>query len=303
VTERRIKELVATIEPATHRKQDSAVQTATNIFLLAHPELVGLAPHLLQRGDPGACDFVISLAGMSLHPDLLVALKDFTLGQHGSDEQRMRASQIVSEAGLLPSGPTRMWLDGEWRETFLMNFEISDEVTSPYTIPEVARLSEEAYYALQDEEGERAQRLLEQAIALEPDSPSLLNNLAKAYEMQGQSEEAQDILRQIHARFPDYFFGIAGIARLAIKDGDYEKARTLLDNLMQRKQLHYSEFDTLCMAQIDLSLAEKNNDAARSWFEMWERPDPENPKLEPYRLRLGLVDLESILERLTRKQR
>jgi len=303
VTEHTIRELVRTVEPATRRKHDSAIQVAANKFLHEHPELVGLAPHLLQRSDPAGCEFVTNLAGMSLDPGLLAALKDFTLGQHGSDKQRMKASQIVSEAGLLPSGPVRMWLSGEWHEIILMNFEISDEVTSPYTNPEVERLAQEAYYALQDTESQRAQELLEQAIALEPDSASLLNNLAMAYEMQGQSQKAQDMLLQIHAQFPDYFFGIAGVARLAIKDGDYEKARTLLNSLMQHRQLHYSEYDTLCMAQIDLCLAEKNKEAARTWFEMWERPDPENPKLEAYRLRLGLMDVGSILERLSQKRK
>jgi len=301
VTASAVRELSKAIDAAARRKQDTAVQAAANNFLQQHPELVALAPHLLQRGDPAGRDFALSLAGMSDHPDLLAALKEFTFSQHGTDEQRMKASQIVSEAGLLPSGPTRMWMGGEWHDVLLLNFEITDEVHSPYTHPEVSRLSEEAYYALQDHEGQRAQHLLEQAIALEPDSPSLLNNLAMALEMQGQSERAQAMLREIYARFPDYFFGIAGIARLAIKDGDYEKARTLLNSLMQRKQLHYSEYDTLCMAQIDLCLAEKNKDAARSWFEMWERPDPENPKLEMYRLRL--MDPESLFKKLTRRRK
>ena len=303
VTERTIRELVRTVEPATRRKHGLAIQVAANKFLNEHPEMVGLAPHLLQRSDPAGCEFVTNLAGMSGHPGLLAALKDFTLGQHGSDEQRVKASRIVSEAGLLPSGPVRMWLRGEWHEILLMNFEISDEVTAPYTNPEAERLAQEAYYALQDKEGQRAQELLEQAIALEPDSASLLNNLAMAYEMQGQSQKAHGMLLQIHAQFPDYFFGIAGVARLAIKDGDYEKARTLLDSLMQRRQLHYSEYDTLCTTQIDLCLAEMNKEAARAWFEMWERPNPENPKLEAYRLRLGLMDAGSILGRLSQKRK
>jgi tetratricopeptide (TPR) repeat protein len=303
VTANVVRELSKAIEVAPHRKRDSAIQAVANKFLEKHPELVALAPHMLQRGDPAGRDFVISLAGMSEHPDLLAALKEFTLSQHGTDEQRMKASRIVSEAGVLPSGPIRMWMSGEWRDVLLLNFEITAEVQRYYTHPEVARLSEEAYYALEDEEGQKAQHLLEQAIALEPDSPSLLNNLAMALEMQGQSERAQSMLHEIYARFPDYFFGVAGVARLAINGGDYEMAHTLLNRLMQRKQLHYSEFDTLCMAQIDLYLAEKNKDAARTWFEMWERPNPENPKLERYRLRLKLSDPESLFKKLTRRRK
>lgn len=289
VKESAIRDLLRSAKAAARRKQEGALQTATNKVLLAYPELVLLAPHLLQLSDSAAIDFVIHLAGISHHPDLLAALKDFILGQRGSDEQRINASQIVSNAGLLPSGAVRMWIKGEWRDIILLNFEITDEVTPTTSNPEAARLAEEGFYALQDNQPEQAQQLLEQAIAQEPDSPTLLNNLALALEMQGQSEEAKAMILDIHRRFPDYFFGILGMARLATIDGDYAAARSLLDGLMQRRKLHYSEYDALCMAQIDLCLAENNKDAARSWFEMWESVDPDNPKLEMHRWRLGLM--------------
>ena len=301
VTENVLRELARAVEPAARRKQDAAIHAATNQFLLKHPELVSIAPHLLQRGDPLGRDFVINLAGMSHHPQLLELIKDFTLGQRGTDKQRMKASQIVSEVGMLPSGAVRMWMQGEWHDVLLLNFEIGDEMDENLYSPEVSQLAEEAYYALQDDDPKQAQQLLEQAIALQPDSPMLLNNLAKALDMQGEEEKAHAMLLDIHQRFPDYFFGIVSMARIAMQAGDHEKTRTLLNGLMQRKKLHYSEYDALCMAQIDLSLAEKNKEAARSWFEVWERPDPENPKLEMYRLRLGLADSESVFRKLMRR--
>ncbi len=296
VAESTIRALSKAVSAAARRQDGAAIQSAARQFLDQHPELVFLAPHLLQRGDTTACDFVIHLAGMAKTPELLAAIKEFTLGQHGSDAQRLAASQIAAEAGLFPSRTVRMWMKGEWRDLLLIGFEISDEPNPPYSNPKVQHLSEEAFYALQDGEGVRAQELLEQAVALEPDSASLLNNLAMALEMQGQSDRSQAMLREIHARFPDYFFGIVGMARLAVNEGDYETARSLLDDLMKRKKLHFSEYDALCMALIELSLAEKNKDAARTWFDMWERPDPENPKLEMYRLRLGLMDPETLFK-------
>ena len=303
IAENTIRGISKAVNTPSRRKNDAAIQNAARDYLGEHSELLFLAPHLLQRGDPKSIDFVLSLTGMSNTPELLAALREFVLGQRGSDDKRLNAAQIASEAGIFPSGTVRMWVGGEWRDLLLLGFEISDEPGEPHKNPQVQRLSEQAFYALEDGEGVRAQELLEQAIALDPDSPTLLNNLAMALEMQGQSARSQAVLREIYDRFPDYFFGIAGMARLAIKEGDYEKARSLLDTLMQRKKMHYSEYDILCMAQIDLSLAEKNKEAARTWFDMWERPDPENPKLEIYRLRLGLVDHESILERLSKRRK
>jgi tetratricopeptide (TPR) repeat protein len=188
-------------------------------------------------------------------------------------------------------------MKGEWRDILMLNFEITPEAEGVNPNPKVQALAEQAFNALQAGDAPRAQNLLEEAVALDPDSPSLLNNLAMAFEMQRQSEKAHAMLREIHARFPDYFFGIAGVARLAVKEGDLDTAHKLLSSLLERRRLHVTEFDTLCAAQIELFLAEKNRDAARSWFEMWEHPDPENPKLDSYRWRVGKALPDSLFKR------
>ena len=59
-----------------------------------------------------------------------------------------------------------------------------------------------AMIALHDEDGERAERALKQALALEPEAPELQNNLAMAYEMQGRFEEAEMLVEQVHERYP-----------------------------------------------------------------------------------------------------
>ncbi|HWQ35530.1 MAG TPA: hypothetical protein VNQ79_21975 [Blastocatellia bacterium] len=46
---------------------------------------------------------------------------------------------------------------------------------------------------------------------------------------------------------------------------------------MKRKKFHLSEFSALCNAQIEISLARKRHEAARSWLEMWKRADPDAP--------------------------
>ena len=116
----------------------------------------------------------------------------------------MEAGQILSEAGILPSGKIRMWMSGEWQELLMMNIDITPEPEESPLSPAVQKLAEKAYYALQDDEPEKAQRLLEQAIAQAPDSPTLLNNLAKALDMQGEEEKTQAMLEDIWQRFPDY---------------------------------------------------------------------------------------------------
>ncbi|HEX9595577.1 MAG TPA: tetratricopeptide repeat protein, partial [Anaerolineales bacterium] len=296
-----LREMTATLSGPAKRKSERIVETAARKFLQQRPELTTLSPHMLARGDADTLEFVVRLGRLAETPDLLAALKDFALGQHGSDELRLKTAQFLSERGLLPSGANRLWVNGEWRDLLLLNFEVTPEPESEYTTPEVLELAAKAIDALNDEDGEQAQEILERALALEPDSPSLQNNLAIAYEMQGQKEKAHAMIREIHTRFPDYFFGIVGVARLAIEENDIGTARSLLAEVMQRKRLHVTEFDALCIAHIELCLAEKNQEAARSWFEMWERPDPENPKLVFYRVRLfGQQGLERLLRKWRR---
>ena len=71
-------------------------------------------------------------------------------------------------------------------------------------------------------------------------------NLAVALSMQGNHEEAKAIADEIHARFPDYFFGQVIAVRKTIQAGDLETAKTILDKLMKKQELHVTEFGALC---------------------------------------------------------
>lgn len=278
-----LRELERILSAAARRKDESAGRAALAGFMNRHPELISLAPHLLARGDAEGRDFIIILVGALPIPELLETLQGFSQSKSGSDTQRWRAANILSQNDWLPEGPTRLWIKGKWSDVMLLAFEISYEPVAKIGNPKARKLHEEAYEALQERRGQRAQELLEQAIALVPDDPSMLNNLALALNMQGQNEKALALAKEINTRFPDYFFGITSQARQYIAVGDLAAARDLLDKLMKRKELHISEYNTLCATQIDLHLVEKNRAAARSWLEMWEQADPEDPVLAYYR--------------------
>lgn len=118
--------------------------------------------------------------------------------------------------------------------------------------------------------------------------------LSQAYILRGRQEN-EGLLRQVHERCPDYLFSRVNLAHLAIRDGDLNRAKELLEPLVKRRRLHYSELGAFCGAQIDLLVAEGKHHEARSWFDMWERADPENPLQQQWRDRL---DPRSWLKRL-----
>ena len=283
-----VSDLSGQLEKLKHAAKKSDVQgILARYFEEKHPEVIFLAPHLVARSDANSRSFVVRTAALSAHPALVSAAKDFVFGRRGSFQERFEAAQMLSEADLLPSGPVQMWSGGELRAVMLLNMQISPEPEASTYPKKVQILAEEAYQALHDQEGRRAQALLQQALALWPDDPSLINNLAMALDMQGQSEPASRMIRELHARVPDYFFGVIAIASLEVIEGNLEHVHALLNGLTQRKKLHTSEFTALCRAHIQVWLAESNREAARTWIEMWEKVDPENPDLIFYRLRIG----------------
>jgi tetratricopeptide (TPR) repeat protein len=274
-----IEALMASLERATRDRKDAPVTADVRRYLKAHPELVGLVPLLLDHGDPGGREFALRLAQMAGTPELLQALRDFALSQRGPDRARMEAAQAASQAGLMPAGSVRLWLEGEWRQIILMGFELHGEPTPSYPSHVEAEVKA-ARDALNHRDGVTAERVLKQALEKAPDDPSILNNLALAYQVQGRQDEAVALTRQIHERHPDYLFARTTLARLAIQDGELDKAKALLEPILHRRRLHFSEFATLCDAEIDLLLTEGNEESARSWLEMWEQAYPDHPNLK-----------------------
>jgi len=287
-SERIVRDLLQEIEPASRRGEEAASQAARR-YLRRHPEIVGLVPQLLDRGDPQGREFALRIALMTRTPEMLDALRDFALSRRGPDAMRMLAAHAASEGRVLPSGLARLWMRGEWREILLLGFELHDEDDGFEHRPQVDRLLVKATTALQQREGRRAEQLLLQALEAEPDAPDLLNNLAAAYGLQGRRQEAESLVRQVHERHPDYVFARTSVARIFVDRGEIDQAKALLEPLFSRKRLHYGELGALCEAQIELYLAQDDFDGARSWLDMWADADPEEPAVERWRARLGRV--------------
>ncbi|MDQ3815681.1 MAG: tetratricopeptide repeat protein, partial [Armatimonadota bacterium] len=178
IPQRAIDDLLTSMEATGHSEE--AAMRATRVYLRRHPEVAQRVPFLLDRGDPMGREFALRLALMAQTPEMLEALRDFALGQRGPDALRHQAAQGVAEAGLLPSGPTRLWYDGEWRELILMGFELHDEPIIRHR-RRVQELLAQAIEALHQDRADEAEELFQQALEIEPDAPDILNNLAVTY--------------------------------------------------------------------------------------------------------------------------
>lgn len=183
------------------------------------------------------------------------------------------------------SGIERLSFGGNVHQLQLMNIELHGEpVKRPN--PKVEPLLRRSLDLLRARKGAEAEALLKEALEIEPNDPALLNNLGQAYVLQGQGQKAEELAYEIHERFPDYLFGRANMANILIEKGEIERAKEMITPLFSRKRLHFTEFSAICSAQIQLSLAEGNREAAESWLDMMKQIVPDDPNIPALEMRV-----------------
>jgi len=261
-----------------------AAQGPARRYLRQHPELIALVREWLAHGSPDAREFALVMVDTAATPELAQAAKDFALGQAGTDEQRLRAANLAVAQGALPGGAVQLWQEGEWREMLLIGIEIHGEPDRQHQHhPQVERWLRQALVHMNAEELALAEALLKQALAQEPDAPDLLNNLAANYAATNREAEAERIWRSVLERQPDYLFARASLGRIAAKRGHVAEARELLNPLLTRRRMHFSEFSTVAIALIETALADKKPEEAKGWLKMWERAMPDDPRVDVLR--------------------
>ncbi|MFN0120667.1 MAG: tetratricopeptide repeat protein, partial [Blastocatellia bacterium] len=266
-------------------------------YLARYPDIEQLVPLLLDRADPAAAEFVLVLAGGARTPALLAAVRDFAMGQRGSDELRMKAAQKALEHGLQPAGQIRMWMQGKQQDVLLLNTEITSEVEPDFMPDKAMRLADKGRIEMMEGDPVVAERYMLSALEIAPNHPSLLNNLGQCYMLQGRKAEFEALMQQISAAHPDYFFGIAHRARKLIEQGDKAGARDLLNGLLQRRKMHPSEIAMACTVEIEFGIKFDQVESAKMWLETFEKVYPNHPNIETMRRRLFPPDFRELLRR------
>ncbi len=272
--------------PAAGTSASASTQKVIQRFIKTHPDVLSLSPVLMERGDPTARRIALALALQADTPTQRTAVADFVTGPHGPDDLRIQAAQTAVQKGILPYGLVSMWIEGKQQNLLMIGFTVTEEPIGPLP-PAVEALYVSALNALNLQDFEQGAQLLEKAIQLVPNEPSLLNNLALAYEQMGRLTECRAIQERIYVEFPDYLFGIVSQANGAITDGEFEKAHALLGSLLSRQKLHIAEFRAVAEGFIRLLLAEDQVQGAERWMELWEGIEDDHPDQAPLRLHLS----------------
>lgn len=269
-----------TADPTGEKAQKRALQR----YGEKYPLVVQVLPFLLERGDPLVRQLALDLAIALETTRTAEILRDFAFTTRGTDKMRRQAAQAAIRAGLIQPGLIELWIEGEWQEIVLLDFEIYHQPF--HHDPKTQRLSEQGLDALKQYDGHTAAKLLTRALELEPDSPDIMINLVAAYRYQERYDEAERLLFKIYEEYPDFFFGRVGMAHRHIERGETQEARKYLYPLLERERFQISELRSLCPAFAHIGLVERNYVFCRSWIDMWEDVDPEYESIKGWRKHL-----------------
>lgn len=275
----------------TQRLTSEGAEYPLSEALKRFPHLRNLVPALLDRGDKNGRVFAFTLAKAVKSPDFLDALHDFAFSTRGPDKLRNEALSVLRENNRLGPGPHRVFHNGEWKDIELFSPEITDE-PHPVKTPALQELHEEGYFALSDDDPEKAESIFRRCIELDPEDPTSRHNLAGAlmrYDDEESAAAAREILNDLLERFPDYSFARTSLAQLAIEAGDLQRARDLIAPLKQRTQMHRSEIMAYFSVVGELSFAGNALESVEHTVSMMEQIDPDHPNTSILRRRLDFV--------------
>ncbi len=281
------------IQSIVRKKPDErAFRAEVQRLFQERPRLAALLASILRYGGPSSCQFVFGLAKCLSGGPLVEPLYEFACGQRGSDELRLEVLHWLQRQGLVSRESHRIFFAGKWQDILSYETSICHEPIGDHS-PAVQQLLSEAS-KIRNHDPAMAERLLRQALQREPDAPDVLNNLADALECQGRMAEAEELVRDLQERFPDYFFGRLRHATSQMKRGEFDAALRTVSELLTRPQIHIAEFRMAIAFCVQLYLKKGNLEEAQGWLRRLEKTDPDYSRLDELR---ALVDKASAAHR------
>ncbi|MEJ7590446.1 MAG: tetratricopeptide repeat protein [Planctomycetaceae bacterium] len=280
-----MNEIVATLTSGEHETGSRMPEV-----LRKWPHLIKLAPAMLDRGDRGAREFALLLAKADSSPEMLNALKDFATGQRGPDSMRVSTILFLRTQNFLGDEPVSIWKKGAWTDIVPYSAEISYEQV-PHPNSRVNDLVNVGVDAMHEKDLDAAEAAFRQCIKIDPDFPSALYNLSGALLMKNDEaagEEAEQILQDLFARFPDYPSARITLAQLAIHAGRIDEAQELIAPLASRSRWHVSEAMAHGTVILELALARKDFPAAEASLRMMRQLDADDPRVEQLHRRIQI---------------
>lgn len=176
----------------------------------------------------------------------------------GPDQVRLDLNIWLQENGLADVGkPQQLLVRGQVQEVALRPMRLHAEQTLLGLPSESQARLEQMHRLLAKPDLHGALRIAEELAAAHPDHPTLIGNIASIKEGLGEDPGESEMLFQRAAELdPTYLFAQAGLARIAVRKGDVERAKELLRALQGREEYHVSEWRALLLVERQIALAQ-----------------------------------------------
>ena len=229
-------------------------------FVSRFPQVLRMAEKLLiEEGLPEAGMDILMAVGT---PEAYRVLRRFGQSQLGDDDTRLQALTRLLEVGEISEGETlRVWLDGEWREVQLRAYEVREE-DEEYS-PEVADLVNQSIDVQNKGDYDLAERLLQEALELDPGVKQAYNNLGAIHAQRGEHGRAKEMFQKALELDPLYPIPRCNLAAYLLEDGDVEGAEAMLEPLAEAPPHHAQDIASYSYTRARVLFRKKEYDATR----------------------------------------
>jgi tetratricopeptide (TPR) repeat protein len=300
--------LVVMVSAIAKEEPNATINRTCRQYFTQHPEAINWMKIIFEQGDPVTAQIIVSLIKYAELPQLWEVLKEFALGQQGSDKLRNDAAMALVQAGQLDPEKVRMWLKGEWHEISLITYQFHDEPpfqhsrkVKAFIIPALGLLKTGTQEAAIE-----AEKLLQQALAIRV-TPDILNNLAVAYQLQNRHGEAKALCEQIIADHPDYVPARVTLASYHLKQQEIDQADALLKPILKRTNFHIDDLAIFSEGYLQLLVQQKEIPAAQTWLKLWEQVTPDHPRIQHWHRTLNLLSVTGkvgmVMDKITKPKK
>lgn len=176
--------------------------------------------------------------------------------------------------------------------------------------PELEKMFERLYVAIQDKNNKRIIGELTQLIVQYPTVPILKNYLSVAYNVQGKKEKAIEVNQWILVEHPGYLFGLINRANYFIDKKEFNKVPQIIGEAMEIKALypdrdlfHLSEITSFYKLTIRYYAAIENLELAENRFEILYEIAPDHHDTEEAESFLFQLRMKSAAARIEEERK
>lgn len=192
-------------------------------------------------------------------------MREFARLPVGTIRERHGLLRNLRENDMVADDETLEYWDGQQlAQLKLFQIEVHREPSDSGLPPELDRRLEASVLAYGEGRYEDAEAELEAILAVEPNHPVALGNLAAIRDRDGRPDESMRLLQQAVEADPDYLFGRCSLARRYILDGDLETAKPLLAGQDAIRRIHVQDLINLYATQAMLHASQGESDQARN---------------------------------------